>query len=856
MQVRAKRFVWAIGVLAATVWACETARNPGGIQRDLVPPSITLAAADTEQIANGLQLTVTAGDNLGLKEIQLTYSGGYTATFDTVFTSTVTSVTLSELTTFPATSGAGGPITIVGRATDGAGNFTEDTIGIFLSNVQALRVTLLQPITGDAASTGKYVPIQVIAIQKSGIQTIGWTISPAGQTAQFKDSVFNGAAPFPDSVEFVDSVKVTGTVGTFTIVGFAVDSAGRRVPSNSATITILSAANDLTPPEIEQFVATRAEATDSVTVHATDPSGISVIGFQVTDVTDTTIVYESDTVFLPGTSSSATLTFNMNLPVAPPAKVIVRAFACDSAVAHNCGVTGRTFTVPSPTGPFRADTILIVAGRTHLLPQGGHIADAIFNTNRRELYLTNDALGRVEVFSLATGTFDSAGIQSAGPTPTGIALWPVDTVGHYDNNKVVVADAGGTELSILDASTRLLLWRQNLPNYLIEKYTVITTPFARPLIIVHDVSDRPQYVGTVCRVGNTPPNCAPDSIYAIYSTTPTVSSSSPFSGKATLRMEKLINSTNPDSLFGHLFWELGALGTNVQGDTLRIESVRGTQRQVLLTACARVTIDFETFGLGDQTFTRNSGNFTHALIGEGGNITTAFARVFAYSAKQALKAGAATDTTCELVTGFPEGGHRDVDLGMSPGEHVSDFIANTGLHLVSIATNFNGLTNLVRADSIYVLGQDLRLKGLMQIGSGTPGMDMNYNHNFDPEAGCTTTCGGGSGSINNRMVFAASPDTSILVFDTYFFDQQTRIQIRDPIVGPLRVSLDTTGTGQQYLFAITTRGLVQVTLPAITNTHVQTAPVPTVSVTRRLSGSGTRIQKAIKGQTPARVRKR
>src|SRR5205814_9627624 len=101
---------------------------------------------------------------------------------------------------------------------------------------------------------------------------------------------------------------------------------------------------------------------------------------------------------------------------------------------------------------------------------------------------------------------------------------------------------------------------------------------------------------------------------------------------------------------------------------------------------------------------------------------------------------------------------------------------NTGVHVVSIATNFNGLTNLVRAgtDSIYYLDEGLRLWGTSSVGSATPGMDMNYNHNFEPGPSCTVNCGGGSGNINERMVFSASPDTSIRVFDTFFFNQQKK----------------------------------------------------------------------------------
>src|SRR2546425_9372334 len=128
---------------------------------------------------------------------------------------------------------------------------------------------------------------------------------------------------------------------------------------------------------------------------------------------------------------------------------------------------------------------------------------------------------------------------------------PRSTLFPYTTLFRSVADAGGTELSILDASTRLLLWRQALPNFLIEKYSIVNqNAFIRAVITVHDVSDRPQYLGTVCRAASGGSTCHADSIYAVYSTTPTASSSSPFNGKATLRMEKLVNTTDTTQLFG------------------------------------------------------------------------------------------------------------------------------------------------------------------------------------------------------------------------------------------------------------------------------------------------------------------
>ena len=860
--VRGKRLFWGLGVLVATAEACETARNPGGIQRDLIPPTIVLTtSADTQQIASGLSFTVSAGDNLGLQDVRLTFTGGYVAVLDTTFNTTVTSYSKGVTVTFPANSGAGGLITIIGRATDGAGNFTEDTLAIVLVNVQALRVQLLAPAAGAVASTGRNIPVEVTAAQISGVRKVGFLVVPPAATTNPttppNDSI-SYPLPYPDTVDYVDTLTVLATTGTFTITGFAEDSSGRRVTSNSVTVTVLSAANDVTPPSVRDSIGTRVEVTDSVTVHATDPSAISWIGYRVRLASDSSVL-RFDSVAVGGNLTDVVRRFSLNLAgiiTSYPTAVLVDGYACDGAIARNCTFSTANGVVGAA---LKADSAGVVAGTTTGLPKGGHIVDAIYNTNRRELYLTNDQLGRVEIYNLVTRTFDPNGILTAGPVPWGIALWPADTLGNYDPNRVVVADAGGTELSILDASTRLLLWRQALPNFLIEKYSIFNqNGFTRAVITVHDVSDRPQYLGTVCRAASGGSTCHADSIYAIYSTTPTASSSSPFNGRATLRMEKLVNTTDTTQLFGHLFWELAALGSNVSGDTLRIELVRpaiptpaGPYRKVVLTACAVVTVDIQSFGLGDQTFVRNTGNFTHGFIGEGGNASTPFARVFSYSAKKALTS---TSDSCLMGGVVPEAGTDDRDFGMSPGVFVSDFISNVGIHVVSIATNFNGLTNLVRAetDSIYYLDEGLRLWGTTAIGHSTPGMDMNYNHNFEPGGPCSPNCGGGSGSINNRMVFAASPDTTIVAFDTYFFNVQARIPIRDPIIGPVRVSFDAV-SNQQYLFALTTRGLVAVTLPSLTNSNPQAPRRPVFDAAGSLSPRRTATPKPT---APPRVPRR
>src|SRR2546422_41255 len=310
VQGRGVRALWGSGVLLAAVWACETARNPSGIQRDLTPHTISLTKTppDTQDIAAGLTFSVSATDNLGLKDIRLTYTGGYLAVTDQILTTTVTTSTIPVHITFPSNSGAGGQLVrIVGRATDGAGNFAEDTLFIFLANVQALKVTLIAPLTGAVAGTGKYIPIHVRAVQISGIKRIGWPSDPARTATTGVDSLLSPVPPYPDSIDLTDSVLVTGTSGFFVLSGFAVDSGNRSLSTQPpVTINILSVVNDLTPPQVEHFVPLRAEVADTITVHATDPSGITKIGFVVTDLAG--IVLSTDSVTLIGTSTDVVKT--------------------------------------------------------------------------------------------------------------------------------------------------------------------------------------------------------------------------------------------------------------------------------------------------------------------------------------------------------------------------------------------------------------------------------------------------------------------------------------------------------------------------------------------------------------------
>src|SRR5216110_1742886 len=627
--VRGSTAILSIGSLALAVYACETTRRIGGVQPDTQSPIIVLTntSGDTQDIAGGLRFSVQANDNLGLKTIDLIFAGGLNGVLDTIFRSAVTNYTVAHTLTFPANSGNGGNITIIGRATDGNGNSAADTITIFLLNVQALQVTLVSPTAGAVASQNRSIPVEVRAIQNGGIAKIGFLVNPrsavSNPTTPPNDSiVFLGS--LQDTVDYTDTLTVLAGSGTFDVVGFAEDSAGRRLYTSIVTVTIQSAANDVTPPLVAHKIGPRVEVDDTIIVRATDASSIAWIGFRVDTGAAPGVLLKWDTVFVgAGNLTDVTRRASLNLgsvlpPGVLPHSIVVRGYACDAATARNCSYTNTTTLLPSAplsgartskgSGPSMSpagliDTVIVVNGITVSLQGTGSIADAIYNANRRELYLTNPGLNRVDVFQVANTSFVAGGIPTAGGQPWGIAMWPRDTLGGYKDT-IIVADAGGSYLGIINVGTggpRQLIWRQDLPDFIIQTYKVVIEPGGAVVRITdYHTSDLPQYVATVCRVTSGTSTCDADSVFAIYSTAPTGAETPPFNGRATLRMEKLINTANPALKFGHLFWEIATSSFTQGSDTLRIVLTRGRNfGKVILAACGGVTVQLSSMGLGD-----------------------------------------------------------------------------------------------------------------------------------------------------------------------------------------------------------------------------------------------------------------
>jgi len=809
---------------------------------DTVKPGVTIQLPSkvtllTMAVGDSVLTQVHVTDNTGVVLLDLTgvaLRGSVSLGTDTVVTryterlvnlpqSTDTVITRYLRAATPLDS-TGEFVDIVATARDSSGNKKADTTVIRV--VSGPRVTINSPSDSSVTSPNKIISVSVHAKGTLGVKKLGWR---AAGVVTFADSVI--ASPvggvLSDTLTFTSNLTIpSGTpVGQISITAFAADTNGNPSAAVSPrTVFVQSTATtDVTPPVVSFSVPLRVEVGDSITVTASDPGGIAQIGFIVhhLGLADTVqLARWADT--LNGTNTNVIAKFRLNLDtmsVSTAARqVTVEAFAFDSVGNH--GVS--SFSGVPKSSPADQDTLTVVAGRTISFPQGGQFGDAIVDPNNQTLYLTNTLLDQLEVFHLASNTFDTP--IRVGSQPVGIALWPRDTLG--DNaDTVIVANSGGTNLSIVNLNSGAEVARHTLPDYIVS--TVKTQPTAaggiQVLYTPYDLSDRPQYVAATCR-HLTAGAC--DSVIAVYSTTPTPAASGPFANHGYLAWENL---TAPQSVTsGHFFYELAAAGT----DTIEITAVRDTLpgqplRYTILGAGIGYMVTLSTLAFQESTFVHNSGDFNHAVIGEGG-LNQGFARALTYDARRPLIANVG-QPPCPLKS--PTTGatlavlncDQVIDPGVSDGVYISDFLVNRASKVLSVATNFNGRTNLVRADSIYAFDAVLKQAGLFSVGGTNPGMDFDPKNAFDAD-----TRTSGALNKNDRLMFAARPDASIDVFDTYWSAEVARIPIRDTVIGPMRVAYS---GGTLVLFGVTARGLVVASVPSLTNPLPSSPTRPSSTVT-------------------------
>jgi YVTN family beta-propeller protein len=721
-----------------------------------------------------IAFSVIATDNIGLKSIHVDVTGGVNKTFDTTFTSAVTNITIPFSYPVAASVPRGTPVNVSAFAGDGAGNKSNTaTLALTVGNLPPPDVKITSPVEGAFAVVGKSIQVSLSGNSRTKVRILGVTTSgtvPPGDSIVF-------SSPLKDDTSFKATLLIPANApgGPLVLTPFLTDSAGIRTTGPAVTIIVQTAAQANSVPVVTFGITPRVELNDTIHVGATDPAGITALGYEIRQGA---LLKGYDSIPSTGQLTSIDTTFHLNsailrLPFTTfPDTVFVQAFARNT-------LNTRAYAKRS-NGSDRIDTVIVVAGATRALPTGGVVADAVYLAGTDGLYVTNIERNQVDILDLATLSFKPS--VNVGSRPWGITVLPADRLGNATNT-LLVANSGGTDISYVDvtASGGVESKRYQLPN--IVAYTVTTAKTPDGVFFQqttpYDFSDRPQYLGATCQsgVGN-----ACGDVILVYSTTPTPGQSSPFTTRnGTLRWENLTKGTS------HFFFEQAIGQATGRSDTLRIVRYDGNTgaQTVLVPDSAHITVDISKLGFRDTTFVRNSGNFQRAIIAEGGSVLGS--RAMSYTV---------------------DGGIQNFqDTGISGAANVSDFVANTFQTISGVAVNFDGALSAIRGDSTYIINPQLRLQGLLQTKAGPGGVDF-HPRNIGANVVPTT----------KRLAFAASTLPEIEIYDTYTYALVGTIPLRDPIIGPIRSACR---NGTLVIVGATAKGLVITNLPA---TFIGTCP--------------------------------
>ncbi|HEY4953695.1 MAG TPA: hypothetical protein VII02_02300 [Gemmatimonadaceae bacterium] len=800
LNMRAARVIAGVAAaaIALVAAACADSTMSTSTLADKSPPSVSLTSVGST-VDTIISFTVEAKDNLGIKTISVLVSGGLTFSFDTTFTSANTDASIPFSVSVPRSVPRGTPVLVTASAVDGALNRSAvDTLKLTVGNVPPADVHFTSPASGTLAVVGKSIIVSLSARSAVKVRSVGFRATGALPIAD--STVFS--SPLSDSVSTLDTIPIPANapIGAVSLAPFVIDSLGQRTVGPAITLNVqpLSAINST--PIVTFSHTVRIEVGDTLHVEASDQTGITVLGYEVRRTVGGTIDAK-DSIVSNGNITSQLKTFNLRLPYSDfPTTIYIQAFARNSnntrAYAKIAGGTDRI------------DTVTVVAGSTRSLPLGGSVADALYHPRTDRLYLTNIERNELEVFSLTDSSFKAPII--VGSRPWGISAWPRDRNGTMGDT-LLVANSGATDISYVNlnaSGSGREVFRYALPNIVAFSVTSTKTSagFTLQQRTKYDFSDRPQYIGSTC--AGAGPDCG--DVVVTYSTTPTPGQSAPFDKKnGTLRWENLTRGTS------HFFYEQAEGQSQDGADTLeviRYDANTGAATTLVpykqtvtvgtKTLEYSVVVQLPALAFRDTTFVRNSGNFRRAAYGEGGPVQGTRAMTFD------VTRGFQTSVT--LIDGtvmtLPIPVH---DLGISQAADVSDFVANSFAKVQGVAMNFDGSLTGIRADSTYLLNPALRLQGILGTTASNAGLDFHPSNN-----------GPNSFPLSSRLVFAASAEPVIEIFDSYCYKRVSSVPIRDPIIGPIKAALRPL-TGQLVLVGATKGGVVIVTLPNTFTTSCQ-----------------------------------
>jgi len=747
------------------------------------------------------------------------------------------------------------PVQVRAVASDAQDNLGTSTKTILVGgsgpggDISGPSVAITSPLPNQTVRENTVIRVGVSASDPTGLAQLNVSLTgidqppdlPAGDTIRFSD--------FRTDVDtLLDFFIPQGALGQLTITAEAINL---NTLSAFAQITVTVAAEvpgDSISPVVSMFVSggvfrrqdepARMEADDSLWIDLTASDGESAVtrmGVTVAIRNRTTTGEVSDTilldrVFTPAVSGTAPVRFSI-VPEDLPATVFsstnvpdtlffnITGWAFDAASpTQNCGATvdvngsasslqcslGSFITAAGIAGGFVER--LIVSGRTVGFPQGALIADAVVDTLRELLLLSDYNFGIVRPFDLRSEAF--IGSVPVGSNPWGLGL-------SLSEDELLVSNSGGTNMSVVSLGPRTpgspaitgetdRYQTQDLKVYRVKEEFDATGRSIYP-VEFFEYSDRPQFLAQAANgliMYSTVPALAglPGTIREYDPNQREVRFFIAYAARETPSQPE-IQIVNADSAFS----VNGALAfvvcDHTRGDPSPAARSCILAQETLTTsaleeAAALVAaknagdgwdvqifsdLDIASIGLQDTTFVTASGDREFVAFGEGDTPGRA-GRIILYRS--------ATQTITNTL-------------------QVSDLPGNAEQQVFGLALNKDGSLGVARGSNAYFFGPDipggpnvLRLVG------------MNENI-FPTGTGAAMHPDNDQNSVSvpdQRLSFLGAGDARIQMVDTHFFSFfRGQLLIRDPIVGPLSVTRRLPGDPPEVvvrLYGVTENGVV------------------------------------------------
>lgn len=687
-------------------------------------------------------------------------------------------------------------VSIIANVVDVSGNVGSDTVEIYVGGP---RVEFVNPAPGQEVRSGRNMAVRLTVADPAGVT--GYRLTYDGVVSGTIEGTFS-----PAELEVVLDTVIqlpAGASGPLTLTATAQNFFGAVGRSSDVVVEVTSQAPpDTTPPQVRLQVTSgqRMELTDSmrITVTAVDDgsgSGLRWIGITALAVDPSkpdTIARRDSVVYTTPRTGTVVAEFSLAPfgidPFQLPDTISYQLHAVAYDSAGNCAAAvtntlqqlgcddsrsfgGQAVTLAANTPGYRAD-VIVVTGRTVKLPDGGRIADAVVDMERRRLYLSNHARNRVEALDLDQLAFLPEPIL-VGSQPWGLGL-------DISGDTLIVANSGGTNIDLVHLNSGTLK-RLRTPNLVLHDVGITSDANGRQRysVTVHDFSDRPQFIaqdkmgrllystrptaaatpGTVRMLTVPGPNLAPEAYFLF--------PNNPVRGN-----ENFVALANVDSIqvyFEDSIGDLVRIFTHVVGMAGMPEGVISNPDPMLLSDAVAVVQeqrpdvymrsgrwDIDAFALLDTTYVAASADRSRVIFGEGA--ASPFGRVFLWDAQAAeLSSGIAVrdlvNNAAERVNGV--GLNQDGSLGVLRGRFGAYFFTNDAI-------------------------SPLRLDGMFPTSVDGAGAAMHPSH--------TEACTHYPPPAERCFAVVGTSRNSVQIIESFHFYGQGEIHIRDNIVGPLRTS--------------------------------------------------------------------